>query len=198
MSKKVNELSAAQLRVHIDPENFDFEHTGLLDPLKNRVLGQERAIDAIKFGMGMKTKNYHIFIAGPQNTGLTYADRTYLEEQAKDEPTPSDWCYVHNFKEPDTPKSLKISAGRGRELKKDMHELISALEVTIPVVFESDDYNSRDNDLKKSFELERKKIIEGLSKLAKKENFVLKVSQVGMVIGGGPKKLYSMISSESA
>lgn len=86
----------------------------------------------------MKENNYHIFIAGPPKAGLTYAARTYLEEQAKKEPTLPDLCYVHNFKEPDEPKALQLSAGMGKELRKDMQDLIAALETKIPEVFESE------------------------------------------------------------
>ena len=101
MQKRFPEVPVDQLRVHIDPASLPFENTSSLEPPKEKILGQERASDAIKFGMGMKTSGYHIFIAGPSKAGLTYAARTYLEEQAKKEPTPSDWCYVYNFKELD-------------------------------------------------------------------------------------------------
>ena len=77
---------------HGHPESLPFENTASLEPPKERILGQDRASDAIKFGMGMKENNYHIFIAGPSKAGLTYTARTYLEEQAKKEPNPPDLC----------------------------------------------------------------------------------------------------------
>ena len=85
---------------------------------KRRVVGQERAIDAIKFGMGMKERGYNIFIAGPSNAGLTYTAKTFIEEQAKQEPTPPDWCYVYNFKEPDKPKGVKVTRRAGQSSSK--------------------------------------------------------------------------------
>jgi len=182
MVKKVAELPANQLRGCVDPESLRFENTASLEPLKELVLGQERATDAMKFGMGMKTSGYHIFIAGPPKTGLTYIARTYIEERAKKESTPPDWCYVYNFKEPDRPKTLRISAGRGKELQKDMREFLNSLEAKIPEVFESADYSTRETDVRKDFERARRKIIEELSHEAKEEGFLLQVSQVGMVI----------------
>ena len=182
MPKQFQEVPIEELRVRVDPESLPFENTASLEPPKERILGQDRASDAIKFGMGMKDNNYHIFIAGPSKAGLTYTARTYLEEQAKKEPKPPDWCYVYNFKEPDKPKSLRISAGLGKELKKDMLELINTLQAKIPEVFESEDYRARDSDLQQALERHRREIIEGLSSEAKEEGFILQVSQVGMVI----------------
>ncbi len=182
MPKQFKEVPIEELRALVDPESLPFENTASLEPPRERILGQDRASDAIKFGMGMKDNNYHIFIAGPSKAGLTYTARTYLEEQAKREPKPPDWCYVYNFKEPDKPKTLKISAGLGKEFKKDMQELINTLQTKIPEVFDSEDYRGRDSDLQQAFDRHRRDIIEGLSQEAKEEGFILQVSQVGMVI----------------
>ena len=182
MQKRFPEVPANQLRVHIDPSSLPFDNTSSLDPPEEKILGQERASDAIKFGMGMKTSGYHIFIAGPSKAGLTYAARTYLEDQAKKEPTPPDWCYVYNFKEPDKPKSLKLSPGRAKEFKKDMQELVSTLESKILEVFESDEYSARESEVHKALERTRREVIEELSQRAKEEGYILQVSQAGMMI----------------
>ena len=182
MQKRFSEVPANQLRVHIDPSSLPFDNTSSLDPPEEKILGQERASDAIKFGMGMKTSGYHIFIAGPSKAGLTYAARTYLEDQAKKEPTPPDWCYVYNFKEPDKPKSLKLSPGRAKEFKKDMQELVSTLESKILEVFESDEYSARESEVHKALERIRREVIEELSQRAKEEGYILQVSQAGMMI----------------
>jgi lon-related putative ATP-dependent protease len=182
MQKRFPEVPTNQLRVHVDPSSLPFENTSSLEAPQEKILGQERASDAIKFGMGMKTGGYHIFIAGPSKAGLTYAARTYLEDQAKKEPTPSDWCYVYNFKEPDKPESLKLLPGRAKEFKKDMQELVSSLESRIAEVFESDEYSSRESEVHKAFERTRREVIEGLSQRAKEEGYLLQVSQAGMMV----------------
>jgi len=182
MAKQVLELPFSELRGDVDAASLPFDHTGLLEKPQEKILGQERASDAIKFGMGMKSAGYHIFIAGPSKAGLTYAARTYIEEQAKKEPTPPDWCYVHNFKEPDKPRSIRLSAGRGSELKKDMQQLIEAVQKRISEIFESDDYSAKEAEVHKAFERHRREVVEELSSLAKDEGFILQVSQVGMMI----------------
>jgi lon-related putative ATP-dependent protease len=182
MRKPFPEVPINELRAQIDPESLPFDSTASLEPLQDGVVGQVRAIDAIQFGMGMKEPGYNIFIAGPPKAGLSYIARTFLEEQARREPTPPDWCYVFNFKEPDKPKSLQLTAGRGRELKKDMEEFVNSLQAKIPEVFDSDDYRSKESELHHAFEHLRREIIDELSELAKQEGFILQFSQVGMVI----------------
>jgi len=114
MTIQHKELSPEQLRAYIPLESLPFEDTSTLEVPEKKVVGQERAIDAINFGMGMKERGYNIFVAGPAKAGLTYTAKTFIEEQARNEPTPPDWCYVYNFKEPDKPKGLSVSAGRER------------------------------------------------------------------------------------
>jgi lon-related putative ATP-dependent protease len=182
MPKQFPEVPITELRAYIDPESIPFETTASLEAPEIGVVGQERAIEAIQFGMGMKESGYNIFIAGPSRAGLTYIARTFLEKQAKEEPTPPDWCYVYNFKETDKPKSLKLSTGRGKDFKKDMEEFINVLQTKIPEVFDSDDYRAKENELHQAFEKQRRQIIDELSEQAKTEGFILQFSQVGMVI----------------
>ncbi len=182
MTMQHPELRADELRARIDPESLPFDTTADLNDESIPVLGQDRGVDAIRFGMGMKADGYNIFVAGPPKTGLTYIAKTLLEEQAKKEPTPPDWCYVYNFKEPDRPLAIKLSPGRGKELKKDMHEFIQTLQQKIPEVFDSDDYRAKEKELQQAFEEKRREIIDALSDQAKEEGFILQFSQVGMVI----------------
>ena len=182
MTMQHPELQADELRATINPDDLPFETTEELNEETIPVLGQDRGVDAIRFGMGMKADGYNIFVAGPQKTGLTYIARTLLEEQARREPTPPDWCYVYNFKEPDKPLAIKLSPGMGKELKKDMQEFIQTLQQKIPEVFDSDDYRAKEKELQQAFEEKRRAIIDALSDQAKQEGFILQFSQVGMVI----------------
>ena len=175
-------LPASELRAHFEDDLLAFDTTASLEDVADRVVGQERAIDAIQFGMGMKEPGYNIFIAGPSKAGLTYTARTFIEDQARQEPTPPDWCYVFNFKEQDKPKGLKISAGTGKLLKKDMNDFIATLQAKIPEVFDSDDYRAKEGEVHQDFEKRRREYIDELSQEAREQGFILQFSQVGMVI----------------
>ncbi|UCE83566.1 MAG: AAA family ATPase [Deltaproteobacteria bacterium] len=181
-AKKFKEVPVEELFTRIDPGSLGFDNTESLCPPEEGVVAQDRAINAIKFGMGMKDTDYNIFVAGQPKTGLTYIARTFLEKTATDEPTPPDWCYVYNFGEPDSPKYLSLTAGRGKELKKSMEQFVQTLQAKIPEVFDSEDYSAKEAEVHQGFEQKRREIIDALSSKAKEEGFILQFSQVGMVI----------------
>jgi lon-related putative ATP-dependent protease len=182
MAKKFKEVPVDLLYSRIDPNTLGFDTTESLCPPEEGVVAQDRAIEAIKFGMGMKDVDYNIFVAGQPKTGLTYIARTFLEKTAKEEPTPPDCCYVYNFKEPDSPNYLSLTAGRGKELQKSMEQFVHTLQAKIPEVFDSEDYSAKEAEVHQAFERQRRDIIDALSQRAKEEGFILQFSQVGMVI----------------
>ncbi len=182
MPENFRELRPDELRAFIDPASLPYDNTGELEPREKMVVGQKRGIDAIEFGMGMKDRGYNIFVAGPPKAGLTYISKTFLEKQAAQEAVPDDWCYVYNFKEPDKPKNLSLSPGKGQILKKDMDDIIETLKNKIPEIFSSEDYQNKEKELRKTFEKKRDAILDDLSKMAREKGFVLQFSQVGMFI----------------
>ena len=64
------EIPVEALLKQCDPAQFDFHDTSELDPLET-VIGQERAVQAIDFGLNMKSAGYNIFVTGPVGTGKT-------------------------------------------------------------------------------------------------------------------------------
>ena len=182
MAKKFRELAAKDLRLQIDPDTIDIETTRALCPADHAVVGQERAIEAIKFGVGMADPEYNVYVAGATDTGATYMARALLEEEAKNQPPPPDWCYVYNFKETDKPKALELPTGRGKELRKAMDGLIEALQTDVPVAFSTDDYRYQEQLLRQEFEQKRRKVIDELREKVEAEGFLLQVDQQGVSI----------------
>lgn len=182
MEKNFMELTPEELRRVCNPDELGFETTDELVSGPHKVVSQERAIRAILFGVGMDGLDYNIYVAGPPKAGMTYITKTLIEEIARSQKTPTDWCYINNFKEPDRPKALALPSGKGKELKKDIEELLTDIRNDIPDVFESEDYAQRREELVKQFNLERAEILATLEEKVLREGFVLNVSQVGMVI----------------
>ena len=101
MSGNLWELKPENLRAECDVDTLGFETTADLKPLKVKVVAQDRAQRALEFGLGIKDHEYNIYVAGPRHSRKTEAIKDYVSELAAKEPSPPDYLYVHNFKEPE-------------------------------------------------------------------------------------------------
>ena len=148
----VKELTSRELRYTCDPALFRFPTTADLAPLDS-IIGQERAVDALKLGLGIKdAKNrYNIYVAGDPGTGKMSAVEHFLGRASADEPQPPDLCYVHNFENPYNPRYLELPAGKGRQLRTDLEQHIKRLQREIPKLLESDEFKARSKKINERF-----------------------------------------------
>lgn len=174
-------LRPEQLRARLDPRQLTFETTAEL-PAEAGVIGQERAVRALDFGLHMMSHGYNIYAAGMAGTGKASLIRARLKEAAARQATPEDWCYVHNFQDPDRPCTLSLPAGRGRELLRDMERLIATLREEFPRVFQSKDYEDQRQALEDSFNKAQARLSAELEERAKASGFLLRATRVGIVV----------------
>lgn len=120
-------LGPEQLYRHCDPATLGFRTTGELSD-SAITLGQERAVSAIQFGIGIRHDGCNLFALGPTGAGKHAVVRQFLEQQAVLEPTPPDWCYVYNFDQPHRPRALSLPAGCGSTFRDDMARLVDETE----------------------------------------------------------------------
>ncbi len=135
-------LAPKQLCSLCEPDQFDFQTTAELQPL-DEVIGQERALQAMHFGVDMQRHGYNIYVMGPPGIGKHSMVNQLLELKRDEQTTPPDWAYVNNFDAPHKPIALRLPAGWGKRLNKDMEQLLEELSVTVPSVFESDEYRNQ-------------------------------------------------------
>ena len=145
-------------------------------------LGQERAIAALRFGLGMNRSGYNIFAYGAPGTGKHALVRRELEQAAGTMPAPLDWCYVHNFEEPHKPRALGLPAGRGCLLRADMAKLIDELRSAIPAAFESEDYRARVHAVQTQFSERNETAFDELQERAKAKNIALIRTPTGLAL----------------
>ncbi len=143
-------LAAGALRRCCNPDRFDFQTTDELEPLDDSI-GQHRAVEAVRFGVGIRRDGYNLFAYGPAGTGKMALVRRYVEEQAAREPVPADWCYVNNFNEPHKPRALRLPPGSGVRLRRDMERLVEDLRATISATFDSEDYLARKHAIEEEY-----------------------------------------------
>ncbi|TMG56430.1 MAG: ATP-dependent protease [Chloroflexi bacterium] len=137
-SESAKLLPIQELRWRCDPAALGFETTEAVSPLDG-VAGQERAADAIKLALRITAPDYNVFVAGPPGTGRLAVTLDLLRAAAAARPAASDWCYLENFREPDRPVAVELPAGKGRELKADLDELIDQCRADLPRLIEADD-----------------------------------------------------------
>lgn len=151
---------------------FDFKTTAELEPL-NGVLGQERAVQALQFGISMQRPGYNVFVMGESGTGRFSYTKRYLEEQAKQRPTPSDWLYVNHFNEVREPHALQLPPGEGSRFCADISALIDNLLATFPAVFETPAWQQKKSAIDRSFNRRYDKALDVVEKLALEKNIAL-------------------------
>lgn len=138
----ITRLQATDLFEACDVQAFDFDTTNDLQALDD-VIGQPRAIESVKFGIGIRRKGYNLFALGPSGSGKRALVQRYAAQHAAGEALPPDQCYIYNFKDADKPCLLQLPSGRGIELQRDMEQLIEDLYGAIPGIFESSEYRTR-------------------------------------------------------
>src|SRR5690606_14792650 len=125
-----------------DPASLGFETTADAEPLAG-ALGQAEALEALEFGVEIRCVGYNIFVLGAPGSGRMTFVREALAARAGRAATPSDWCYVYNFKDPRRPTAIELPAGRAREFAADVRELVTRLRDAIPKALNADSVANR-------------------------------------------------------
>lgn len=177
----ISELAPEQLRRVVGVD--DISVAPAREPQKEEgIVGQNRAVSALQFGLGIRDAGFNIFVAGPPGIGKMTAVRAFLERMAGDQDTPPDWCYVNNFEDPYIPKACSLPAGRGRQLQQDVHSFFEHVRLEFTKVFESEDYTSRREQILKVLDQKRSEIIERLNVSASKAGYTLQATPFGVMM----------------
>lgn len=177
---QIQELPLEKLRFHCDDCLFAFETTENVPPLEV-MIGQERAVRAVRFGLATSSHGYNLFLSGLTGTGkITYA-KSAVQEVASQEAVPVDWCYVNNFDSSSQPMAMMLPAGMGRIFKQDMRELVDDLKTDIPKAFSGEEYERAKAALIKSYQVKRAEIVERFNEMAEANGILPQWSTTGFV-----------------
>ena len=163
-------VPVSMLTPSVDPTQLGFEDTSELEPLTD-IIGQERAVEALEFGLSMKSPGFNLYVSGPVGTGKATLVRQMVKRLAQAAPAPSDWCYVNNFQDPSRPASLSFAAGQGCAFKRDMAAFIDSLRRDIPAAFESKKYLDAKAKLHDETEAKKKLFFQELTQLSLTRGF---------------------------
>ncbi len=144
-------LGAESLGWRCPPAALGFATTAELPPTDD-ALGQERALEALRFAVGVRSPAHHVYAMGAPETDRHDAVLAFLRSAARGGGALRDWCYVNRFDDPRRPRILTLEPGRGAQFKRDMAELIADLRAALPGAFESDNYRGRVGELEQEFD----------------------------------------------
>lgn len=169
-----------KLKNRYNPSDFNFNTTKDINSYKE-VIGQNRAMKALKFGLSIKRKGYNIYVSGLTGTGRNSYSYSIAKEFANKEERPKDWCYVYNFDKKENPKAIQLEAGKGFKFTKEIESIISKLKGDIPKLFESKEFEDKKNVIYKQYDNKMEKIISELNEISVDHGFMFKRSEKGLV-----------------
>ena len=184
METKKYEVPVSKLRWECDPKMFNFKCTKDLAPLREFV-GQERATRAVEFGINMANAGYNIYVAGLTGTGKTSMVKAYIERVIKDQEARGetfqldDWCYLYNFKEPDSPHIVSLPQGKGKAFHEDMASLLNKIRQGLGEAFSSEEYKGQRQKLVEKAQVEQQKLFEEISGEARRQGFIFQMTPAG-------------------
>jgi len=174
-------LTAEEIRPRCSADNLPFKTTDELEDLPG-IFGQDRALQAVEFGLGVLHRCFNLYVMGPSGLGKHGIIRKYLSRRAQSEPTPADWCYVRNFEEDYKPRALKLPPGQGKTFKKDMKNLVDDLSKAINAAFEASEYQDQAQNLEKVFNKKQAALIEKHAEKAAAQDIHLSQTPSGFML----------------
>ncbi|MCJ7856522.1 AAA family ATPase [Lachnospiraceae bacterium NSJ-143] len=175
----INELKYCELNSKCPLEELNFKTTDELEPIDG-IIGQKKAERAMELGLRIKASGYNIYMCGSSGLGKTTYAKMCAQKAAENEPRPKDYCYVYNFDEPKCPRAISFEAGKGRQFRDDMNELTEFFNSELSKVFSSDEYDEQKNEIIRSYDDRRNKLMRRMSHLASEYGFTVKSSSSGV------------------
>jgi lon-related putative ATP-dependent protease len=185
----VEVLPFSRFRNAYDASRMECPATDTLQPLEE-IIGQERALRALTFGLEIQETGFNIYVAGMAGTGRKTAVMDFLERLARTKPKAGDWVYVNNFSNQSEPTAVRLPPGKGSEFKDEMADFISEVKRSLPKAFESEDYATRRGAAVRSIDEEKAKLFGQINASAQEQGFVIQMSPTGLltipVVDGKP------------
>lgn len=161
-------------------EDLSFETTKDLEPLQG-IIGQNRGVQALTFGLKIQRKGYNIYVSGISGTGRSSYTKSITNEFANKLPIPNDWVYVYNFDNKYSPKALDLEPGFGTQFKNDVEDMVEKLKKFIPDTFKGVEYEVRRNEIVKVFQEKNQKVMDELNNKAREYGFSFRATENGLM-----------------
>lgn len=171
----------------MDPADLPFSCTDQIKP-PEMFIGQDRAVKAIEFGLGMDAPGYNIFVSGMSGTGKSSVITSHLEAAVKRRTAQNgeqefhDWVYLHNFERPDQPTAAQLPQGMGSDLANTGENLLQVVVNDLPAAFSDDSYVERVRELNEQTANYRRELISEVERSADQQGFAVQAGPAGIAV----------------
>jgi len=179
-ARKHKELKPQDLRWKCDPDVFQFTSTSDIEPIEG-ILGQERALKALKLGVELRAPGYNIFIAGLSGSGKATSVKQILEKMSSECPDLYDYAYVNNFQYDDRPILLTFPKGKAKYFKRALSSTINILKQKIPQTLESENYIQKKKNIMTEYSKMEEELMSGFDSELRKKGFALGQIKIGEI-----------------
>ena len=169
-----------KLKKRCNPNLFECSTTEDL-PAYRELIGQDRAMETLKYGLSIRKKGYNIYVSGLTGTGRNSYSYLVAKEFSAKKKAPKDWCYVFNFKKPQFPKTISMDSGQGKMFKRDVEKIIKNIGIEIPKTLSSKEYENNKNLIYTTHQNKAQQVLNELNHLAKRYSFIFKQTERGIL-----------------
>jgi lon-related putative ATP-dependent protease len=170
--EKLKPLSCEALYKVCDTNLLPFRTTETLESFSG-FFGQERAIEAMGFGVGMRRPGYNLFVMGNPHTGRFSFAMENIKGIAKKEKKPSDWCYLNNLQDNRYPIAIELLAGKATQLRRDNKRMVETIMTELPAAFENPSYQRKKSKIERDFNRHYDQAIDSVERRAREHSIAL-------------------------
>jgi len=175
------ELAPAELRASVAIDGAELKRASETEG-DAELLGQSRAIDAIRLAIGIDAPGYNLFVSGLRTRVERESVLALLEEKAATMPTPGDWVYVNNFRNSESPTAIYLRAGQGRDLAQRMRDLVALIAEQLPKAFRREDFDQERTALRDKYNQRAQELFKQIESRARERGFAIQGGPGGQVI----------------
>lgn len=170
MIEHKQKLTADQILFSIPEETI---HRLRLNGAVNPIIGQDRAVNALELGLGIRANGYNIFIMGSSGSGRRTVLTTLLANYKANPDDLQDIAYVCNFSRPLEPKALFFPAGTGAAFRKSLHSAIENIRKQALQIGKTEDFTTASKKIIATSDTDENKLLSEFETRMASEGFKL-------------------------
>ena len=177
--KKIKELKSSSLNNTFNVDSLQFTTTDEIEPF-NGIIGQERALEAIKSAMQIPQKGFNLYISGTLGIGKTAYALSVVNSLSEKLPVPQDYCYINNFENPNEPIAVCLAPGEGMEFKQDMNRFINSIITRINKELTGDMYEKEKKTIVDRYKRAKENLMREFDKSTFEKGFKVRNTENGI------------------